>query len=287
MRSHEIVDGVVAGEPPRELRVGIGAANGVDLLDVLGIDGEFHPQPVGARRVERQAVSVVGLAAGDAGGVEPTVDVVEGLPVHLEGDVLEAADLGVDGLGSRVHLVVGELEEGQRAAVGQPEERVAVRDLALDLGVEDPLAPGRHQREPEDVFEEVPVGFVIANDERVSRCGSSGRWLMVGASPRDYAAPRRGCRPGSLDHADRAARQRRTAPGTSPSGMKTTMTTKIAPRTKFHRSIWALATFFTMTTSAAPAIGPSSVAVPPAITIRSPSAEAVRATACELTNWLQ
>src|SRR3989449_9375692 len=70
MRSHEIVDGVVAGEPPRELRVGIGAANGVDLLDVLGIDGEFHPQPVGARRVERQAVSVVGLAAGGGGGGE-------------------------------------------------------------------------------------------------------------------------------------------------------------------------------------------------------------------------
>ena len=32
-------------------------------------------------------------------------------------------------------------------------------------------------------------------------------------------------------------RQRRTVPGTSPSGMKTTITTKIAPSRKFHRSM--------------------------------------------------
>ena len=31
--------------------------------------------------------------------------------------------------------------------------------------------------------------------------------------------------------------QRRTEPGTNPSGMKMTMTTKIAPRTKFQRSM--------------------------------------------------
>src|SRR6185503_8054755 len=83
-----------------------------------------------------------------------------------------------------------------------------------------------------------------------------------------------------------ARRQRRTVPGTNPSGMKTTITTKIAPSTKFQRSMWALATFLTTTTSAAPVIGPSRVAVPPAITIRSASADAVSATACGLTNWL-
>jgi len=42
----------------------------------------------------------------------------------------------------------------------------------------------------------------------------------------------------------------------------------------------------TITTSPAPTIGPSSVAVPPEITIKSASADAVSATACGLTNWL-
>ena len=37
-------------------------------------------------------------------------------------------------------------------------------------------------------------------------------------------------------HALAAHRQSRTVPGTKPSGMKTTMTTKMAPRTKFQRS---------------------------------------------------
>ena len=41
-----------------------------------------------------------------------------------------------------------------------------------------------------------------------------------------------------------------------------------------------------MTTSAAPTIGPSSVAGPPAITISSTSAEAVSAVVCGLMNWV-
>ncbi len=60
----------------------------------------------------------------------------------------------------------------------------------------------------------------------------------------------------------------------------------MAPRTKFQRSMYALATFFITTTSPAPAMGPRSVAEPPAMTMRSASAEAVNATACGLTNWL-
>src|SRR5262245_5024362 len=86
--------------------------------------------------------------------------------------------------------------------------------------------------------------------------------------------------------AARAQRQSRAVPGTSPSGMNTTMTTKIAPSTKFHRSMYPLTTFFMMTTSAAPTTGPSSVPVPPAITIKSTSADDVRATTWGLTNWL-
>src|SRR5262249_58037883 len=84
-RPLEIVDGSVAGEPALELRVRVGAANGVDLLDVRRIDRELDAQPVGARRVERHAIAVIGLAVRDAGSDESSVDLVEGLPVGLEG----------------------------------------------------------------------------------------------------------------------------------------------------------------------------------------------------------
>ncbi len=62
-----------------------------------------------------------------------------------------------------------------------------------------------------------------------SRAPARGR--PGAATPRHPAAVARG-RIAAI-----ARRQRRTVPGTSPSGMKTTMTTKMAPRTKFHRSM--------------------------------------------------
>src|SRR4030095_7811063 len=72
-----------------------------------------------------------------------------------------------------------ELEERQRAAVRQAEERVAVVDLALDLAVEAPLAPGRHQRKPQDVLEELPVRLVVADDEGVVMQSLWQRWQMT------------------------------------------------------------------------------------------------------------
>src|SRR5262245_8950090 len=110
VRPLEIVDGSVAGEPALELRVRVGAANGVDLLDVRRIDRELDAQPVGARRVERHAIAVIGLAVRDASGGEPSVDLVEGLPVDLEGDVLEAADLRVDVTSPFVQLRFGSMD---------------------------------------------------------------------------------------------------------------------------------------------------------------------------------
>ena len=64
------------------------------------------------------------------------------------------------------------------------------------------------------------------------------------------------------------------------------MATKMAPSSMFQRSMKPLTTLLTMTTSAAPTIGPSSVPAPPEITISSTSAEAVRSIACGLMNWL-
>ena len=67
-------------------------------------------------------------------------------------------------LGQLVHLLVGELEEGQRAAVLQGEKGVAELDLAAEIGAVGLLAPGRDQRNAEQVFEKPAVGFVILDD---------------------------------------------------------------------------------------------------------------------------
>src|SRR5262245_27584095 len=67
VRPLEIVDGVIAGQPALELGVRFGAANGIDVLDVGRIDGEFHSQPIGARRVERHTIAMIGLATRNAG----------------------------------------------------------------------------------------------------------------------------------------------------------------------------------------------------------------------------
>src|SRR5262249_46351892 len=79
-------------------------------------------------------------------------------------------------------------------------------------------------------------------------------------------------------------RNKRALPGTSPSGIKITMATKMAPSRKFQRSMKPLTTVLTTTTKAAPTIGPNNVPAPPEITISSTSAEAVRASVWGLMN---
>src|SRR5262245_10198438 len=110
---------------------------------------------------------MVGLPTRGLRGDQAPVDLVEGLPVDLEGDVLEASDLRVHRLGTLVHLRVGELEEGQGAAVTEPEEGVAIGDLALDVRVEDALAPGGDQGQPEHVLEKLAIRLLVAHDEGV------------------------------------------------------------------------------------------------------------------------
>ena len=55
---------------------------------------------------------------------------------------------------------VGELEEREGAAVRQPEEQVAVRALGAEQHVL--LAPGREQRQPDDVLIELPRRLQVA-----------------------------------------------------------------------------------------------------------------------------
>src|ERR1700675_4173034 len=145
--------------------MGIGSAPGVNLLDVFGIHGELHPEPVRTRHVQRQAISVSGHPARHVSRRHAAIDLVEGLPVDLEREMPETTEGTVDRLGCLVYRVVGELEKRERAAVGQPEERMAIRDVALKLGIEGAFAPGGDQGHPEDVFEEVSIGLLVANDE--------------------------------------------------------------------------------------------------------------------------
>src|SRR6185369_2788097 len=83
----------------------------------------------------------------------------------------------------------------------------------------------------------------------------------------------------------RRGRRRRASPATMPPGMNITMMMNTKPSSMIHRSMYALATFLSRTTSAAPTTGPLSVPAPPAITISSISAEFASDRLCGLMNW--
>src|SRR5262245_8953863 len=57
-----VVGAMIAGKPALELGVAVLAPHCVDRLDVGSIDGELDLETVRARRVDRLAVAVIGLA---------------------------------------------------------------------------------------------------------------------------------------------------------------------------------------------------------------------------------
>jgi len=57
-----VVRAAVAGEPAGQFAVGVGAADCVDLGDVVGILSEFDDQPVRRSDIDRFAIAVIGLA---------------------------------------------------------------------------------------------------------------------------------------------------------------------------------------------------------------------------------
>src|SRR6476661_55994 len=127
--------------------MGVGAAQCVDLGDVFRVLGELDDQPVGRRYIDRLAIAVVGFAILFAGAFQALFQLIVSLRLGLEGDVVVTADLGgLFGLGHLVEFGIGELEKGERAAVGHAEEGVAEFDLPLYLRAEVLFAPGRDQR---------------------------------------------------------------------------------------------------------------------------------------------
>src|SRR4051794_18488774 len=124
-----------------------------------------------------------------------------------------------------------------------------------------------------------PLAGLDIKVEAASNTQSAERFLQAADRQSRHGAPRF-----LLLRGSRQRRTRRSVPGTNPSGMKITMATKIAPSRKFHRSMNPLTTVLTTTTSAAPTIGPSRLAGPPAITISRTSAEDVSDKVCGLMN---
>ena len=178
-----VVTGVVAGEPALERLVGVGPAVLGDLVDLRDVDGELEEHPVGVLGVQRPAVAVfedVGALGLPVGLLEPPLELGLALGVDLHGDVAERRrrQLRVEQL---IVVLVGELEERQGTAVGEPEERVAVDPLGAEQLVR--LRPRGQQREAEDVLVERPRrGLILGDVGRVveslcDRCGGHGSSL--------------------------------------------------------------------------------------------------------------
>ena len=131
-----VVDAPVARRASAATRYARRRGAGVDLGDIGRVAGEFDDQAVGRLRVDRLAIAVIGLAEFLAGRVEPRLQRVVGRIVDLQRDMVVAADLGRHlRLRLLVHLRVGELEEGEGAAVGQAEKGVAEFDLLAEIAL--------------------------------------------------------------------------------------------------------------------------------------------------------
>ena len=116
--------------------------------------GELDDHPVGIGDIERAAIAVlqhIGLRFDDPGSGDAAGEFVLRVSIDLQGDVDERARRH---LGAEFGLIVriGELEEGERAAIGEFEEHVAIGALLAEQLVL--FAIGRHQREAENVFVE-------------------------------------------------------------------------------------------------------------------------------------
>src|SRR5262245_19604680 len=141
-----VVRGVVAPEPPLESRVCIRLALLGDLLGVGRIAREFEEHPVGIFDIERAAIAVLqhkGVGRRIARRLDALLDFLLRRWIDLERDMMKGCLR--DGWAKRPLVVlVGELEERQRAAIRQAKEAVTIRaHLPKELVG---FAPGRHQR---------------------------------------------------------------------------------------------------------------------------------------------
>src|SRR5690606_4095202 len=91
-----------------------------------------------------------------AGVLQALLDARLGFGIHVQRDVMERTRWN-RWREQLLVLLVGELEESQRTAVGEREEAMAVRALLAEQFVL--LAPGGHQRQADDVLIEMTRGL--------------------------------------------------------------------------------------------------------------------------------
>jgi hypothetical protein len=164
---------VIAREPAPELRVGVSAAGGVDLLDVAVVDRELDDHAIGIRGVERAAIAVlehVDLRFDITGRAQPPFDLPLHVAVDLQRDVMERC-LGQFWPKQLLVPFAGELKEGERRTVAQAEEQVAIGSFGAEQLIG--LTPRGEQGQADDVFVELARAFEIAGDVGgvVQACG--------------------------------------------------------------------------------------------------------------------
>ncbi len=133
-----------------------GAACGVDLgIERLGVvAGELDGHAVGIDHIDRAAIAMlerVGVRRGEAARGDAALDLGLLRGADMEGDVDEGrrGDVRHEQL---FILLLGELEEGQSAAIAHLEEEMAIGALLAEQLVL--LAIGRRQREAEEILVE-------------------------------------------------------------------------------------------------------------------------------------
>ena len=128
------------------------ASIGGDPVGVRRIDGQLDDHPVWIGDVKRRAIAMledkaVGLLV--ACGCEPLLDLVLCLGIAFERDVMKR---GGGQLRTEEYLILGffKLEEGQRAAVADPEETMTIGSHRAEELVR--LAPSGNQRKAQQVL---------------------------------------------------------------------------------------------------------------------------------------
>src|SRR5574341_1801335 len=173
----------------------------------------------------------------------------------------------------RQHDVLREGAPGEQGddLVGAADAEVgaALGPAARHLAAEDADAAGIGAQLAGDQIEERRLAGAVRPEQQAA--------LTLGHRQR-HVVDRRQAAEGlpQADGLERAGHSR-PSPGTTPSGMKTTDRKSTRLNSITHRVMYALTTVLSTTTVAAPTTGPRRVPAPPEMTIRSTSAELVRA----------
>ena len=114
--------------------MGRSAALGIQRRGALVVMGEFEDHAIGIGDIERPAIAVlehIGLRFDQPCGGNPALKLGLGRAIDIERDMAERAGRKVRAKFGLVRSI-GEREEGQRTAIGEAEEAVAIGPLGSE-----------------------------------------------------------------------------------------------------------------------------------------------------------